>query len=207
MRHEVLDVLEEHDRRSRVAHEVPDREEQVAADHIVEAMWPAEAVLLRHSRDAEGLAGESRSQHLVVADRGRVDRANVVVFEGTEVGLIGLAGVRVVLHRVDAPPSGAFQTQADPADPGEQIDEREMGTIRRVGASRVHGAAIRIDYHLAPPCTRRAWDRMPSQGSRLHARRMTGPRARLSVTIQPGYQAPTQDSTVRLTRWPGIPAR
>ncbi len=152
---EVLDVLEEHDRRLTGLQDPNDLEEQVAALDVVEAVLSTEAQLLRDSGDAERLTRESSGQNVKGRDVRRVDGPDVAAFADTEIRLVGLPGELVDLDRVDAGPAGSAEADPDPADSGEQVDESELAlaAVHREVVERRPGedvrARVRLGEHVA----------------------------------------------------------
>jgi hypothetical protein len=170
--------------------------EQRALGLVEEAVGHAEGVLLADAGEAERLAGKPGKQHVVVGDLARGDAGDVAVelVAVPEVGPVRLLGVPVPLAAEHAAASDGLETDAQPADPREQVDEPEdvaprvhdaLPCVTRpsgppegpatVNVRRVHLRRFRVPDQCSPPATpalRRGQER-ESRRRRANAMRHT----------------------------------
>jgi hypothetical protein len=128
---EVLDVLQDEGGGAVEVEDVGDGEEEVALLHVLEAVLAAEAQFLRHSRDAEGLAGEAAAEDVVRGDVGDGDAVDVAVRALAEIGLVGLLAEFVVVGREDAFTARLLERDAKAANAAKKVNETAW-TVRVV---------------------------------------------------------------------------
>jgi hypothetical protein len=89
----------------------------------VEAMCAAEAVLLRDSRDRKRLTGKAGGEDVVGGNRLGSDVANVACWHVAVPVLISFLRETVPLGGEDALAPKSFESDAETADAGEEVDE------------------------------------------------------------------------------------
>ena len=151
---EVLHVLQHEVRGLVVVEDLRDGEEEVALLLVLEAVLAAEAVLLGHAREAEGLARKAAAEDVVRRDVGYGHGMDVAMGFLAEVRLVGLPGILVPVAGEDALRARLLEGDAEPADAAEQVNETQ-GAGRRALLGR--GALLPSDARRSGAVGRRVF--------------------------------------------------